>query len=241
MAFIGQILDNPVSGERFIFSQTAADTGGELLAVEFVVAPDGHVPGGHVHPVQEERFEVVSGRMRFKKGRKTVLAGPGDTLVVPPGTYHRFANDSEGPAVIRVEVRPALKMEQLWETTVALAAEGRTFGSGLPWPLDLALFMREFEQEVRAPFAPGLVRAATAPLAWLAVRRGLARRYQAPGIQVGAGARRPAPSRPGERRDRATRPVPARPVTPRKIAGRVAGGGRPHTESQPKSQPVEET
>jgi len=216
MAFPGQVLDNPVSGERFIFSQTAVGTGGELLAVEFVVAPDGHVPGGHVHPVQEERFEVVSGAMRFKKGRKTVLAGPGDTLVVPPGTYHRFANAGDGPAVIRVEVRPALNMEQLWETTVALAAEGRTFRSGLPKPLDLALFMREFEEEVQAPFAPRVVRAATAPLAWLAARRGLTRRYEASGIHTQAGMRRHLPSRPGEGRAFAARPTPARPSTPRK-------------------------
>src|SRR5262249_49227935 len=83
-----------------------ADTGGELLAVEFVVAPDGRVPGAHVHPVQEERFEVVSGTMRFRRGRETVLAGPGDTLVVPPGTAHRFANAGQGPAVVRVEGRP---------------------------------------------------------------------------------------------------------------------------------------
>ncbi len=216
MAFTGQVLDNPVSGERFIFSDTAADTGGELLAVEFVVAPDGYVPGGHVHPVQEERFEVVSGRMRFKKGRKTVLAEPGDTLIVPPGTYHRFANAGDSPAVIRVEVRPALKMEQLWETTVALAAEGRTLPSGLPRPLDLALFMREFEQEVQPPFAPGLVRAATAPLAWLAVRRGLGRRYQAPTLQDLARVRKPVPTRPGEGRGHSSRPAPVRPVTPRK-------------------------
>ena len=216
MAFPGQVLDNPLSGERFIFSQTTADTGGELLAVEFVVAPDGHVPGGHVHPVQEERFEVVSGRMRFKKGRKTILAGPGDTLVVPPGTYHRFANAGDGPAVIRVEVRPALKMEQLWETTVALAEEGRTFRSGLPRPLELALFMREFEHEVQAPFAPGAVRAATAPLAWLATRRGLTRRYQAPPIQYAARAPKPAATRPGQGRVSAARPTPARPSTPRK-------------------------
>lgn len=105
MAFPGQVLDNPVSGERFIFSKTAADTGGELLAVEFVVAPEGRVPGAHVHPVQEESFEVVSGTMRFKRGRETVLADPGDTVVVPPGIAHRFANAGEGPAVVRVEVR----------------------------------------------------------------------------------------------------------------------------------------
>jgi hypothetical protein len=154
--------------------------------------------------------------MRFKKGRKTVLAGPGDTLVVPAGTYHRFANAGDGPAVIRVEVRPALKMEQLWETTVALAAEGRTFRSGLPRPLDLALFMREFEQEVQAPFAPGLVRAATAPLAWLATRRGLTRRYQASRAQYPALTAKPAATRPGHGRASATRPTPSRPATPRK-------------------------
>jgi hypothetical protein len=28
MAFTGQVLDNPISVERFIFQQTAADTGG---------------------------------------------------------------------------------------------------------------------------------------------------------------------------------------------------------------------
>ena len=216
MAYVGQVLDNPVSGERFIFTKTAADTAGELVAVEFVVDPGGRVPGGHVHPIQEERFEVVSGTMRFRKGRDTVLAGPGDALTVPPATYHRFANAGDSPAVLRVEVRPALRMEQLWETVVALAQQGRTFRSGLPRPVDLALFMREFEQEVQPPLAPGLVRAATAPLAWLATRRGLSRRYQASPIQYPARAPKPAATRPGQGRASAARPTPARPSTPRK-------------------------
>jgi mannose-6-phosphate isomerase-like protein (cupin superfamily) len=216
MAVTGQVLDNPISGERFIFSQTAADTGGELLAVEFVVAPDGRVPGAHVHPVQEERFEVVRGIMRFKRGRETVVAGPGETVVVPAGTAHRFANAGDEPAVLRIEVRPALRMEQLWETVAALADEGRTFRSGLPRPLDLALFIREFEHEVRAPFAPGLARAATAPLAWLAVRRGLARRYELPTTPGQVPPRRPAPVRPGGGRPGSLGPSRVRPSTPRK-------------------------
>jgi len=51
MAFSGQVLDNPISGERFVFHQTADDTGGQLLAFDLVLAPDGQVPGGHVHSV----------------------------------------------------------------------------------------------------------------------------------------------------------------------------------------------
>lgn len=174
MAYAGQILENPVSGERIIFRKTASDTHGELLAFELFLAPDGHV-----HPQQEERFEVVEGTMMFRRGLETVYARAGDTVVVPPGMVHRFENAGEEPAHALVEVRPALRMEQLFETATALAREGRTNRKGLPKPLELALFVREFEREVRAPFLPaGVVRAVMAPLVWLAARQGLDERYR---------------------------------------------------------------
>ena len=188
MAYAGQSLDNPISGERIIFRQTSADTGGELLAIDLILAPDGHVPGAHVLPAQEERFEVISGTMKFRLGRKKVIAHAGDVVVVPAGSVHKFANAGEEPAHVRVEVRPALKMEQLFETSVALAHEGRTNGKGMPKPLDLALFVREYEEEVRAPFPPApVVKAVMAPLVWLATHRGHAERYVAPAL-------RPAPA-----------------------------------------------
>jgi quercetin dioxygenase-like cupin family protein len=178
MAYAGQILDNPVSGERITFRKTAADTDGELLEFDFELAPDGHVPGRHVHPVQEERFEVLSGTMKFKKGRKTVIAEAGDVVTVPAGVSHKFENGGDETAHMRVQVRPALQMERLFETAVALAEEGRTTGKGMPKPLDLALFVREFGSEVRGPGAPGWVqRASMAPLAWIAKKRGRAERY----------------------------------------------------------------
>src|ERR687895_2605766 len=179
MAFSGQVLDNPVSGERITFRKTAADTNGELLAVDLVLSPDGHVPGAHVHPTQEERFEIVKGTMKFRRGLRTIMARAGEKVVVPRGTVHRFENAGTEPAHVRVEVRPCLRMEELFEAAIALAREGRTTASGMPYPLDLALFMHEFEAEVRAPFAPApLVRMVMAPLAWLARRRGLDFRYQ---------------------------------------------------------------
>lgn len=181
MAYSGQIIDNPVSGERITFERTSADTGGELLAFTLELTPDGHVPGMHVHPIQQERFEVLSGRMRFRKGIHTVVAEAGDVVVVEPGTAHRFENAGDEPAVARVEVRPAMKMEHLFETAVGLAEDGRTTSKGMPKPLDLALFTREFRAEVRAPFPPAWVqRAALAPVAWMARRRGHDARYRVP-------------------------------------------------------------
>jgi quercetin dioxygenase-like cupin family protein len=124
MADQGQIIENPVSGERITFRETAADTNGELLAIDLELGPDGHVPGMHVHPSQEERFEITDGVMRFRMGREKVIATPGDVVVVPPGVRHKFANAGDERARARVEVRPALRMEELFETTVALARRG---------------------------------------------------------------------------------------------------------------------
>ena len=178
MAQARQIIHNPVSGERITFLQTARDTGGELLEFELELTPDGHVPGAHVHPEQEERFYVQSGRMKFRKGWRRVVAEAGDTVIVPAGTVHRFANAGDEVARCRVEVVPALDMEHLLETTVELALEGNVTRKGMPKPMHLALFVQRFRREVRAPFPPAwMVRALMAPLAALARRRGHAERY----------------------------------------------------------------
>jgi quercetin dioxygenase-like cupin family protein len=178
MAYTGQTINNPVSGEQITFLQTAADTAGEKLEFELALSPDGHVPGAHVHPEQEERFHVLEGTMKFRMGLRRIVAEAGDTVVVPAGRVHRFANGGDTTARCRVEVVPALDMEQLLETTVELALEGNVTRKGMPKPLHLALFVRRFAREVRAPFPPAwMVRVLMAPLAALASRRGHAERY----------------------------------------------------------------
>ena len=178
MAYTGQTIENPVSGERITFLQTARDTGGEKLEIELELSPDGHVPGAHVHPEQEERFHVLEGTMQFRLGLRKLVAGPGETVVVPAGRVHKFANGGDGVARARVEVVPALDMEQLFETTVELALEGNTNRKGMPKPLHLALFTRRFDREVRAPFPPAwMVRSLMAPLAAVARSRGHDARY----------------------------------------------------------------
>jgi quercetin dioxygenase-like cupin family protein len=173
MAYAGQKLENPASGERITFRQTAADTGGELVALDLELPRGRRVPGGlHIHPLQEERFAVIEGTMHFRLGRKRVKAGPGEVVVVAAGVKHDFANAGDTDALVRVEIRPALEMERLFETAVDLAERGRTMLGGIPKPLDLALFVREFEREVQASFPPRWAqRAALAPLAWIARRR----------------------------------------------------------------------
>jgi quercetin dioxygenase-like cupin family protein len=162
----GQTLENPVTGERFAFTDTAASTGGELLAFELALRPGGAVPIPHVHPIQTERFEVVAGLMRFRLGLRRRLAGPGDVVEVAPGVVHGFANAGDDEARVRVEVRPALAMEKMLAEVVAMAQAGRMTRRGLPRNLrDLAVLARTYDREAHAPLlSVGLQRLLLAPL-----------------------------------------------------------------------------
>jgi quercetin dioxygenase-like cupin family protein len=181
----GQTVENPVTGERFTFTSTAASSDGELLAFDFALRPGGAVPMPHVHPEQSERFEVVEGQMRFRVGLRTIVAGPGDVLLVEPGVAHSFANAGDEDARLRVEVRPALAMEEMFADVVELAEAGRMSTRGMPRNLlDLALLARTYDREAHAPLlGRRLQRMLLAPLVALARRRDRvtqARRREAP-------------------------------------------------------------
>ena len=179
MAYAGQILENPVTGERITFRKTSAETNGEYVEIDLELAADGAVPGTHVHPKQVEIFEVLEGTMKFRLGLKKIVAGPGEVVTVPAGAVHNFANAGTDTAKVRVTMEPALKMEELFETSVSLAKQGRVMKSGMPKPLDLALFVERFQDEARAPFPPHpVVRVLFAPLRRMALRRGRGRRTQ---------------------------------------------------------------
>jgi quercetin dioxygenase-like cupin family protein len=148
----GDVLENPVTGERFTFTDTAATTHGELLAFDFALRPGGAVPLPHVHPIQTETFHVKQGLMGFRIGRRTQLAGPGEIVAVAPGVAHSFANAGEEEARLHVEVRPALAMESMFADVISMARAGRMNKRGMPRNLlDLALLARRYDQEAHAP------------------------------------------------------------------------------------------
>ena len=156
----GDTLENPVTGERLVFHKTSRETAGELVVVECFVQPDGAVAAAHVHPQQEERFQVLRGTVGFRSGREKRVLGPGERLTVPAGTPHKFWNAGDGVAHFVCEIRPALQFEQLIETMFALADDGKTNRKGMPNPLRLAVIAREHFDTVRLPFPPAVLQRA---------------------------------------------------------------------------------
>jgi mannose-6-phosphate isomerase-like protein (cupin superfamily) len=151
MARAGEEIFNPVTGERIRFLRTSADTGGALLEMEDTWTRPGHRAAEHVHPDMEERWDVLSGSAAFRIGGVESRAGPGDVVVAPPGTPHLAWNPGEGEVRLRIEMRPALRWEELVERLFALASEGRTDARGVPEPALLAELVREYRRELAPP------------------------------------------------------------------------------------------
>jgi mannose-6-phosphate isomerase-like protein (cupin superfamily) len=153
----GETIENPVTRERLRFVQTAADTGGELLEVEITFAIGGFVPAMHLHPAQEERFEVLAGNPRFRIGTEERAASPGEMLRIPPGVPHRFWNPGPAEARLRIQLRPALRMEEVLEETARLGRIGKLNRKGLPGPLRGAVLAREYAAEFEPAPDPNIL------------------------------------------------------------------------------------
>ena len=168
-------ISDPVSGQRWVFRRTGAETGGELLESDVYVSAGG-VVRSHAHPAQEETFTGVEGTFVLDVGGETHALGPGESLVVPPRTPHGF-REAPGSARLLVSVRPALSLDDYFRAYLGLSRDARIRlpASGLPRGLlQIAVVMDRYAPEIAASGIPlGLQRRAWAALAALGKRRGL--------------------------------------------------------------------
>ena len=150
MAREGDELVNPVTGLRTIFRKTARETSGELLQVDWIGDPGWTTGPDHVHPRQEERFEVISGELGLRVEGVERFHGAGEVIVAPSGSAHAAWNASSDDDVhVLVDFRPALRTEIAFETLAGLGRDGKTNRAGAPKnPLLLALILREYEHEI---------------------------------------------------------------------------------------------
>jgi quercetin dioxygenase-like cupin family protein len=177
-----RMIANPVSGEQIIIHTSGAETDGKLLVFDLFLPPGAQVPSRHTHPIQEERFTILAGAMRFRLGWRRILATPSDTIVIAPGVAHWFGNAGSGVVHARVEVRPALRMEELFATAATIETGARP--SLRHWVRQLSALVRlliDFQREVAAPGLAGwLVRPVLAVIARRDRRSVHAARAEAP-------------------------------------------------------------
>ena len=197
MARAGDVIEHPVTGERLRFLKTAEDTGGEALEVELRVRPGGFVSAAHVHPEQEERFEVQEGAIRFTIGGRETEAAAGEAVTVPAGVPHVWRNAGATPARLVLRFRPALRTEAAFEAFFGLGQDGKTDpATGRAGLLQTAVLLHAFRRELRLPAPPpALQRLLVGALAALGRLRGYRGDYSYPYASAAGGPPAAPPAR----------------------------------------------
>jgi mannose-6-phosphate isomerase-like protein (cupin superfamily) len=140
-------LANPAIGMYGTILKTSNETNGELFEVEFVAEPGDWTAPDHIHLRQEERFEIISGEIRLRvAGNEELLTG-GSTRVLPPRTSHNVRNDGPGEARLRLQLRPALRIEGYLRDSWRAANEGSKRRWGAPSMLELAVIQPAYPDE----------------------------------------------------------------------------------------------
>jgi mannose-6-phosphate isomerase-like protein (cupin superfamily) len=176
MAEVGATIENPTTGESITWVETAATTDGSLLSFDLALRADAKLAAEHRHVEQTETFRVLSGRIGISIGGEERELGPGEEVGVPAGVAHRWWPAGTDGAVIRVELRPALRTEIFFETFFGLGRDGKTNAKGIPGLLQVAVAYSELgascPQLVKPPVAvQRLVLTPLAPIGKLLGRR----------------------------------------------------------------------
>jgi quercetin dioxygenase-like cupin family protein len=137
----------------------------DALEVEAVYGEANKPPPKHLHPAQEEHFEVLAGTLRARVGDQDYVLDPGDTLDIPAQTPHQMWNGGAEEARVLWQTRPRLRTEQWFTALDALQRQGRVGKDGMPGPLAFGAMLTEYSDVFRLAVGPDpVVRGALAVL-----------------------------------------------------------------------------
>ncbi|GAC1468671.1 MAG: hypothetical protein PVSMB7_16880 [Chloroflexota bacterium] len=153
MAYRGQTIHNPVTGEHITFLKPAADTHGALLVFE-CRAEAGMIPlRPHVHTTQSEHFTVISGTLGVMVGGKKYALETGESVLLPARVRHQWWNAGDNDVLFRVEVVPPRNLEATLEAVCGMALDGKLNKKAMPRNPFLMAHLGKFS-ETYLPWVP---------------------------------------------------------------------------------------
>lgn len=105
-----------------VFKLYAADTGGSVGLVEFLMEP-GTLAPPHLHHNEDEYSYVLEGEVTMQVGEQVICATPGTLVCQPRGIFHAFWNEGKATARVLTMISPA-GLEKFFEEAAELASSG---------------------------------------------------------------------------------------------------------------------
>jgi quercetin dioxygenase-like cupin family protein len=154
MIYQGSKIKNARTGQIMIFLKTGKETNGELLEIECFSPPSNTKEPEHIHPIQENNFKILLGSCVFSVSGKEKTVEAGQTINIPPNTRHHFWNPGNEVCHYLQEFRPALHIDEFFETFFALSEDGRLNEKGIPNLFHGSLIMLKHKNEIRITNPP---------------------------------------------------------------------------------------
>lgn len=122
----GQIITNPVNGDSYEYLETSRDTNGERVTLKATVKSKGPLVPNHFHTMQDETFEIISGKLTIWSDGKTITLSAGEKLTLPKNKPHNHYNNEDTELTYIHSMSPGLDFDYLVENLVGLAADGKS-------------------------------------------------------------------------------------------------------------------
>lgn len=181
MAYRNKMIVNPKTGQNIKFILTSKETRGSLLEMEASWQPHSVEPPMHYHPSQTEHFIVMAGELTIKMDGVIKYLKPGARLEIPARTAHAMWNSSDDITIVNWKVLPALDADQLFETGMGLANDGKVNEKGMPAFLQTIIMVNHFSHVFRLAkpsfFIQRILFAILTPVAWLRGYRATYKKY----------------------------------------------------------------
>src|SRR5687768_1340770 len=147
-------------GERLTFTGISNGPDGERAEAEGVAGP-GAGPPMHVHHLQHEAVQVVTGRLGYRTlNGPEQFAGPGDLVVWPAGTPHKWWNAGSGELHTVGWCQPPDNVEFFLGAIFASTKEH----GGRPGIFDAAFLTTRYRTEFEMLEVPAVVRRLVMPI-----------------------------------------------------------------------------
>jgi quercetin dioxygenase-like cupin family protein len=113
------------SGDSMELLETSAMTNGARVRARINFGAAGAHVAAHIHPLQEETYEVISGTLAYVLNGTKHTAPAGATVRLPRGVPHEHYSEGPGETLTIMTMTPGLDFDYALETVFGLASEGR--------------------------------------------------------------------------------------------------------------------
>lgn len=146
------------TGETITFVKTGKDTDGAFTEIICSIPAGQEGPPPHIHPLQDEIFEVIEGKLELSAKGKKIVLDQGQSFNVTANTAHTFSNPFDIETKFRATYKPALDIDYLLvQGFESLNSQANPNKPGFQMLVDFDFILKQIKGQYKFAGAPGLI------------------------------------------------------------------------------------